>query len=159
MSPGGLRLKAPVLVSRGERIVAYIDEIGRVEGLVTRSTIDGFAIALTATTRKREKLTAALTFQANRQELPLADIRSAERRAPETKAVTITVAGDQSYPASLIDISETGAAAVCDARLAIGMVVSINGRRSIVVRSAGAEYGFRFADQIVRASQDTTQSS
>lgn len=69
MSPGGLSLEAAVRVRRGERIVAYIDEIGRVEGLAVRSTLTGFAMSITATCRKREKLAAALTFKANREDI------------------------------------------------------------------------------------------
>lgn len=38
MSPGGLSLETSVQVRPGERIVAYIDEVGRIEGLVARTT-------------------------------------------------------------------------------------------------------------------------
>ncbi|WP_442864916.1 PilZ domain-containing protein [Bosea sp. NBC_00550] len=82
MSPGGLSLETAVQVRPGERIVAYIDEIGRIEGLVARTTRTGFAMTINATGRKRDKLAAILTFQANREDLDIADIASGGKECP-----------------------------------------------------------------------------
>ena len=37
MSPGGLALLAPGIGNVGDRVIAYLDHIGRVEGKITRS--------------------------------------------------------------------------------------------------------------------------
>src|SRR6476620_5416245 len=55
MSPGGMALIAPVNGRAGERVVAYIDHVGRLEGTVTRSFPNGFAMTIQATARKRDK--------------------------------------------------------------------------------------------------------
>ena len=44
MSPGGLALLAPGIGNVGDRVIAYFDHIGRVEGRITRIIDNGFAI-------------------------------------------------------------------------------------------------------------------
>src|SRR5487761_2554649 len=66
MSPGGLALFAPVKGKDGERVIAYIDQIGRVEGQIVRQLDNGFALRMTMTLIKREKLADQLTWLANR---------------------------------------------------------------------------------------------
>ena len=53
----------------GERVVAYFDHIGGIEGVVVRVFDGGFAFSIAATKHKREKLAAQLTWLANRSEL------------------------------------------------------------------------------------------
>src|SRR5205085_8240956 len=56
MSPGGMALIAPVAGSVGERVIAYVDHVGRLEGIITRHFENGFAMTVVATSRKRDKL-------------------------------------------------------------------------------------------------------
>ena len=58
MSPGGLALLAPGIGNVGDRVIAYLDHIGRVEGKITRIIDNGFAMTVGATARKRDKLAA-----------------------------------------------------------------------------------------------------
>ena len=58
MSPGGMALIAPVSGSPGERIIAYVDHLGRLEGQIARLFRNGFAMTISATARKRDKLAA-----------------------------------------------------------------------------------------------------
>ena len=60
MSPGGLALLAPGIGNVGDRVIAYLDHIGRVEGKITRIIDNGFAMTVGATARKRDKLAAQL---------------------------------------------------------------------------------------------------
>ena len=48
MSPGGMALIAPVLPKFGERVIAYIDHVGRLEGVCTRHFENGFASTIGA---------------------------------------------------------------------------------------------------------------
>jgi uncharacterized protein (DUF2252 family) len=67
MSPGGMALIAPVMGNVGERVIAYVDHLGRLEGTVARHLENGFAMTILATARKRDKLAAQLTWLANRR--------------------------------------------------------------------------------------------
>src|SRR3974377_507766 len=66
MSPGGMALLAPVGGTPGERVIAYVDHLGRLEGKIARLFQNGFAMTISATTRKRDKLAAQLTWLSNR---------------------------------------------------------------------------------------------
>src|SRR5882672_3714613 len=46
MSPGGLALLAPGIGNVGDRVIAYLDHIGRVEGKITRIIDNGFAMTV-----------------------------------------------------------------------------------------------------------------
>ena len=45
---------------RGERVIAYIDQIGRIEGRIVRIASFGFALELDMPALRREKLSAQL---------------------------------------------------------------------------------------------------
>src|ERR1700704_1608698 len=71
MSPGGMAVIAPVSGQEGERVIAYIDHLGRLEGKIARLYQNGFAMTVSATPRKRDKLRAPLTWLAHRHFLNL----------------------------------------------------------------------------------------
>ena len=82
MSPGGMALIAPTIGQVGERVIAYIDHLGRLEGAIARMLVNGFAMTISATPRKRDKLAAQLTWLANRHILNLPEDRRHGRFVP-----------------------------------------------------------------------------
>ena len=76
MSPGGMAVIAPVNGHDGERVIAYVDQFGRLEGTIVRVFGNGFAMSFAATARKRGKLAAQLARFAKRDTVDAA----AERR-------------------------------------------------------------------------------
>ena len=91
MSQGGMTLVAPVIGQINERVIAYVDHVGRLEGVVTRQLENGFAMSIAATPRKRDKLAAQLTWLANRDLLGTVDDRVQlhhQAAAPETQRPT-----------------------------------------------------------------------
>jgi len=90
MSPGGMALIAPVSGHPGEHVIAYVDHVGRLEGKIARQFQNGFAMTISATMRKRDKLAAQLTWLANRHILGLPEDRRhgrvASRRATRRRA-------------------------------------------------------------------------
>src|SRR6185312_11132384 len=83
MSPGGMALVAPMLGIPGERVIAYVDHLGRLEGKIARLIDNGFAMTISATLRKRDNLAAQLTWLANRQILNLPEDRRHGRFVPK----------------------------------------------------------------------------
>src|SRR3972149_4768114 len=53
MSPGGMAVVAPVAGNPGERVIAYVDHLGRLEGKIARLLDNGFAMTIPATPRGR----------------------------------------------------------------------------------------------------------
>src|ERR1700748_2212701 len=89
MSPGGMALIAPVSGEPGERVIAYVDHLGRLEGHVARIFQSGFAMSIAATPRKRDKLAAQLTWLANRHILGLPEDRRHDRIVPRNPRSTM----------------------------------------------------------------------
>src|ERR1041385_3364263 len=55
MSPGGMALIAPIAGQPGERVIAYVDHLGRLEGKIARHIENGFAMMIEAPLRTRDK--------------------------------------------------------------------------------------------------------
>jgi hypothetical protein len=56
ISSGGVAVLGPIKGAIGERVVAYFDQIGRVEGMIVRHFGTCFAVELRASMLKRDKL-------------------------------------------------------------------------------------------------------
>ena len=134
MSPGGLAVHAPVKGQVGERVVIYLDQIGRVEGAIARLLETGFAISMTVPPLKREKLADQLTWLANRHALGMKEDRRHERIEPVHKRTTLHLADGRELHVKLIDISLSGAAMQVDYRAPIGTPVTIGETPARIVR-------------------------
>ena len=108
VSPGGALLIAPVRGAVGERIVVYLEQIGRVEGQITRHFPNGFAISISAAMRKRDKIASQLTWLANRQALGLPEDRRHERITPLNPAIVVKIESGREFAGRLIDVSLSG---------------------------------------------------
>lgn len=134
MSPGGALFVCGATPRAGERIVAYLDHLGRIEGIVCALERRGFAIDLNATTRKREKLAAQLTWLANKHELGLPEDRRHERYAPRNARTDLQMEDGRRYACRIIDLSLSGAAVELEVRPAMGTAVTLGTMRGRVVR-------------------------
>jgi len=127
MSPGGLAMAAPVLGAPGERVIAYIDHIGRLEGRIVRMVDNGFAMTIAATPRKRDKLAAQLTWLANSQILNLPEDRRHDRIIPRRQGARLALPDGTIIPCRVIDMSESGCAVgiAAELRPPVGAPVTI----------------------------------
>lgn len=134
ISPGGVALAGMARGGVGERVIAYLNQIGRVEGTIARHLDDGFAIRMKLPIIKREKLADQLTWLANRQALGMAEDRRHERIPPRVSHSTLKLPSGQEHLAKLIDISISGAALLVAAKPPIGSPVTIGKTPAQVVR-------------------------
>jgi hypothetical protein len=140
MSPGGMAVIAPVNGKAGERVIAYIDHIGRVEGTLIRQFGNGFAMTIAATPRKRDKLAAQLTWLANRHVLGLPEDRRHGRIVPRNPVTRLILPNGVGMACRLIDMSLSGAAVATEERPPIGALVTLGKVQGRVVRHL--EQGF-----------------
>jgi hypothetical protein len=144
MSPGGMALIAPVSGREGERVVAYIDHLGRLEGVVVRVYQNGFAMTVAATPRKRDKLAAQLTWLANRHILNLPEDRRHERVPLRTSAARLIMPNGVNLTCRIIDASLSGAAISANERPPIGALVAIGQIQGRVVRHLEEGFAVEF---------------
>lgn len=134
MSVGGLSMAAPVRGAIGERVIIYLDGLGRVEGLISRHIEDGFSMALSMSVNKRDKLADQLTWLANRARLGLPEDRRHERIEPRKRANSMKLADGREYQVRLIDISLSGVAIHSDFKPPLNELVTIGNTRGRVIR-------------------------
>lgn len=146
ISVGGAAILAPVAVEDGERIIAYFDHLGGLEGTVVRSFEGGFGMKLSATIHKREKLAAQLTWLINRGELSSEDERRHERIVPKNGSSFLKIAEGHIMPCRVLDVSISGASIGTEARPPLGQEVTLGRLRAIVVRYHEQGIGVQFVD-------------
>lgn len=147
-SPGGVAVVAPVRGQIGERIVAYLEHVGRVEGEITRHLPQGFCFRISAAARKRDKIASQLTWLANRQALGLPEDRRHERIVPRLPATVVRLESGRELDARLIDVSLSGAAVSLEgSKPALGAAVTVGSTTAKVVRhfQGGIAVEFRLA--------------
>jgi hypothetical protein len=118
----------------GERVVAYVDHLGRLEGKIARIFQNGFAMTISATARKRDKLAAQLTWLANRHILGLPEDRRHGRIIPRNPVGRLTMPNGVNLTCRIIDVSESGAGISSDQRPPIGALVMLGKVQGRVVR-------------------------
>ena len=137
---------SPIAVPDGERVIAYFDHIGGIEGTVVRCFEGGFAIRFSATQHKREKLAAQLTWLINRDELTGIDERRHGRTAPRNATSSLRLAEGLVIACQVLDVSISGASIGTEARPAIGSEVMLGKLRGKVVRHHAQGIGLQFLD-------------
>ena len=144
MSPGGMALIAPVAGAAGERIIAYVDHLGRLEGHIARVFQNGFAMTIGATARKRDKLSAQLTWLANRHILGLPEDRRHGRIVPRNPIGRLIMPNGVNLTCRIIDVSQSGAGIATDQRPAIGSIVTLGKVQGRVVRHLEDGFAIEF---------------
>jgi hypothetical protein len=134
MSPGGMAVIAPQCGKPGERVVAYIDHVGRLEGIIARIDPSGFSMTISASQRKRDKLAAQLTWLANRSSLDLPDDRGQNRVAVADQTTTVRMESGGEERCRIIDLSVSGVGVVSKHRPPIGSLVRVGKAPGRVVR-------------------------
>jgi len=146
MSPGGIAIIAPVLGNPGERVIAYVDHLGRLEGKIARMLDNGFAMTIEATLRKRDKLAAQLTWLANRHILNLPEDRRHGRFIPKKAMARLILPNGNNVTCRVIDLSESGAAIAISPELrpVVGSMVTVGKAAGRVVRHIEDGFAIEF---------------
>jgi hypothetical protein len=156
ISPGDAVFISPLSGTIGERVIAYIDNLGRIEGVILERIEHGFVMTISASPRKRDRLADTLTWLANRHVLDLAEDRRHIRRVPRQAQTMIVLADGTQTPSRVIDMSLSGAAVAVATRPPIGTVVRLGRLRARVVRHFDEGIGVEFMRVISDAAIEQT---
>ena len=144
ISPGGIALIAPVSGAVGDRVIAYVDHLGRLEGKIARQLQNGFAMTIAATPRKRDMLAAQLTWLANRSILNLPEDRRHGRFVPKVTDARLIMPNGTNVGVRLLDLSLSGAGIGTPARPEIGSHVTVGKIPGRVVRHLEQGFAIEF---------------
>jgi hypothetical protein len=143
ISVGGAAVVSPHAPEIGERVVAYFDHLGGIEGHVARHTPEGFAFTFKVTEYKREKLAAQIMWLVNRGDFPEEAGRLHERIGTRGRRTTLRVE-DVIIDVELLDLSASGASLGTPARPPFGSFVVAGKTRAIVRRHHEQGIGVQF---------------
>jgi hypothetical protein len=146
ISVSGAALMSPVEVDLDERVVAYLDRIGGLEGTVVRSFEGGFAMRFNASQHRREKLAVQLARLAGRKAGDSRLERRHERIEVASKTSVLKLADGIVAQVRVLDVSMSGASIATDARPPIGNEVVLGKLRARVVRHHTEGLGLEFVD-------------
>lgn len=118
----------------GLQLVAYIDEIGRVEALSSEPAAGGFAVVFPHTGTRRERFAARLEWFRSKNAIPGAELRRHTRFEPADTKSHITLPDGRIYPCEVIDISLSGAALKVDVMPSLGTYIMLGKMRGRIVR-------------------------
>jgi hypothetical protein len=147
VSPTGLGIVGLRKGEIGDRIVAYISQIGRVEGLIARHFNKGFAFEIQAPALKREKLTKRIEWLIRREAHEAPEDRRHERTYAESQQTKVRTPDGREFPATLLDISAPGAALSVNVAPPIGSAVTVGRTAARVIRHFPGGIAVSFNDQ------------
>ena len=130
VSTTGVCIQADVVAAIGERVVAYIDELGRIEGDIVRRGADWFVIEI-RTTRGRIDRIAQKIAMASGEGLAATDLAPI---SPAKRIAKLQLAFGQIYNLEVSDETSFGAKVHADFQLLHGAKLTIDGRPAIVDR-------------------------
>ena len=153
ISAVGLALAAEKSEGLEASIVAYINPIGRLRGVVRRHFYGGFAISMELPPLKRERLVSVLAWLATRQKSQTPDFRPHARVKPRFPHTTLTLPSGHKFLAEIIDFSRADATlTLTDLTAAhspeVGSTVTVGSKRAVVVRSFSGGVAIEFTRMI-----------
>jgi len=150
LSPDGAIFLTQNVPLPGLPIVAYIDDIGRIEAVTGDPVDGGFSVSFHLSSARRERIEERLKSLSDK------DTSAAQRRhsrfAPRDAKSHLTLPDGRAYPCEVIDISLSGAAVKVDVMPALGTYLFLGKMRGRVVRYHESGIAIEFTRQLDRAS-------
>ncbi len=157
ISAGGAILRAKFPPAFGQSVVLYIDQIGRVEGKVVRSSNDGFAVSYRKRRAKQAKIADNLTSALNNRRRG-ADRRKDPRIGSDAPA-TVYLEDGRELKCSILDISLTGASIEISPRPPLGMRLILGRMTAKVIRRHEKGVGVVFTGATERMDEIITETT
>lgn len=154
ISAGGLAVFAPESGEIGQRVVLYLDELGRLEGQIVRHIEGGFAVEINATPARRGKLADQITWLANRTLFDTTEMRRHDRVVPNNPASKITFANGHELMVNVLEVSLSGATIECEIPPQEGELVVVGSTKGRVLRVQGEFFAMEFVRLLPAATFD-----
>jgi hypothetical protein len=162
ISPFQMLVAAPVLGPRGERVISFFGELGKLDGWITDVVEGGFLVDIAVTRAAREGLASKLSWLEKRQRDAVVDLRSQQRIIPENPHTNLIFADGTTLSCFVIDVSPSGVAVSADVDPEIGTRLSVGRAVGQVVRRFNEGFAVQFdrvhqpdyLEQMIQPPQD-----
>lgn len=156
LSPGDMRLAAPIAVDVGQRVVVYLEHFGRVAGAVARrGGDDDFAVIFDASVHKREKLAEQLTWRVNQERLGLSadDATLKPRWNGDVNPTRIELENGDVIEGQILDFSLAGVTVRALRMPPLGAWVRVSGTYGRVSRAIEGGFAVDFESRLAPPSE------
>ena len=147
LSTRAIALATTVEVKLGDRVIAHIDHLGKLEGSVLRILRGGFVMSIAADETEGEQLGAKIEWLGRHKNFDASDQRGAMRYRPTTTFTTIILADGSVESCEILDLSVTGAAISAKTVPAIGEILAVGSLVGRVVRRFRGGFGVQFVQR------------
>lgn len=144
LTPDGAVFITTIVPERGAQIVAYLDDIGRVEGLSGDTVPGGFCIVFSHTGQRKERFASRLSGRSAKNTTAGTDLRRHARHTPTDGQSHIALPDGRVYPCEIVDISLSGAAVKVDVMPSLGTYVMLGKMRGRIVRYVDSGIAIEF---------------
>lgn len=146
VSPRQAVVSAEVEVSRGEPVALRFDTLGIRHGEIERVFKGGFVVRFPDTEAVDETLTRSIDWLKLKSRGKIAERRRHKRVLPREGTAKLVLGADQVVTCTIQDMSQSGAAILCDDVPAIGRLVAVGSVPGRVVRHFDGGFGMQFIE-------------
>lgn len=134
ISIDGALFLTSVVPPAGQPIVAYLEEVGRVEATSADAVEGGFRVTFALTGARRDRFETRLKWLVQKEHGQSIEDRRHTRYEPREKSSQITMPDGREYACEVIDISLSGAAIKVEVMPSLGTYILLGKMRGRVVR-------------------------
>jgi hypothetical protein len=162
ISPFQMLVAAPVLGPRGERVISFFHELGKLDGWITDVVEGGFLVDIAVNRKAREALASKLNWLEKKQRDVVVDLRKQQRLIPENPHTNLIFADGSTLSCFVIDVSPSGVAVSADVDPAMGTRLSVGRAVGHVIRRFNEGFAVQFdrvheldyVEQLIKPPQD-----
>jgi len=154
LSCHAIALAAPVRGKVGDRVIAHIDRLGKLEGPIDRLLERGFVMSIAATPEERVSLAAKIAWLDSHKNHEVAERRGDKRTVPTSPHSKIILPDGRVECCLVLDLSVSGAAVSADTVPDVGTIMAVGSVVGRVVRHFVDGFAIQF---VQRQHQDTVE--
>lgn len=155
IDPDSALFLSPERPPEGTPLVAYIEEIGRVDGTAGDAVPEGFWVGFSFPEDRQPRFVRHLRWLVRRERGLAAAERRHTRFEPRDKAARFTLAGGREQACEVIDISLSGAGLRSRVKPSIGSPVALGRMKGRVVRHFADGFAIEFLTPLERSVLDS----
>jgi hypothetical protein len=147
LSARSIGFVSTVTVKVGERVIAQVDHLGKIDGSVVSLLEGGFVVGISVTGQGHNKLVDKIEWLEKHKNHDVTDKRADRRVAPDDLHSRVTLPDGSTETCAVRDVSASGIALLADSVPEIGTVLVIGKIVGHVVRHFDGGFAVQFIER------------
>ena len=155
LSCRAIALAAPVKGKVGDRVIAHIDRLGKLEGPIDRLLERGFVMNIAASPEERNNLAAKIAWLESLKNHEVPDRRADKRTIPVNPNSKMILPDGRVENCLVLDVSVSGVAVSADTIPTVGTILAVGSVVGRVVRHFGDGFAIQFIQRQHQANVES----